>query len=77
MTTEQINEVDRIIDEVLRRVPDSGTCVGGMNLKLNGSVLVPQLSQGSITNEVAFKRISDYLEDEGVFGVSIDYGWMD
>tara|TARA_R110000772_G_scaffold47429_5_gene108430 strand:+ start:707 stop:949 length:243 start_codon:yes stop_codon:yes gene_type:complete len=77
--TELEEKAEAISKEVRTRVGDNGSCIMGYKLKLDGSPIVKQPSQGSSTCEAVYSEVKKMLIENGVDSerISIDYGRMD
>ena len=73
-------ELEKVYRESVKRHSDTGSCVMGYNLKVNGKKVVPQPYQGSSGCYNVYQDVSEYMKTElGVHesDITIDMGRMD
>lgn len=75
---EDINEAITIIEKVAFFKPDSGSCVLGGGLKINGQIAVEAFSQGSLGPEESYEKIKSMLGPKyPSLKLEIEWGSMD
>jgi len=78
ISDKDIQKVMHIVDTIAQRVGDSGSCVLGSGLKLNGRVFIEPYSQGSLGPEEIYHEVKKYLNYKYPhIKFDIEYGNMD
>ena len=81
----QMSQVAKISNDINKEYGDAGSCVLGYKLKVRDIYTIKQCWQGSISNDVFFKRVQEYLLTQvdqynqpfTQNDFSVDYGRMD
>ncbi len=60
----QLSKVSKISREVDKEYGDTGSCVMGYKLKIRDVYVIDQVWQGSIPNDIFYKRVKEYLLTE-------------
>ena len=73
------DEINNIFKNVNDEYGDSGSCVLGYEMFLNGHKFCNQPWQGSVSCDVFYGKVKKYLISQGVSpeDIRIDYGRMD
>jgi hypothetical protein len=73
------DKINKIFKNVNDTHGDSGSCVLGYEILLNGVKLCNQPWQGSVSCDIFYSKVKDYLIEQGVRpeDISINYGRMD
>ena len=79
ITQNQLNVIGLIRLQVNKEYGDKGTCVMGYNMYVNGRQLFRQPWQGSLSCEIFYDRVTDYLVEQGfnLSDITFDYGRID
>ncbi len=72
----KINKLIRLVDQ---QMGDTGSCVLGYKMYVNGKLLCPQPWQGSLSCGRFYELAKNYLISEGIdpSNITINYGRMD
>jgi len=79
MQFRHLQHFDKIKEQVNQEYGDKGSCVLGYKMYINGIQYFSQPWQGSLSCEVFYDRVTDYLVDEGfnLSDITFDYGRLD
>ncbi len=79
INSEQLNQILKIRSQVETEYGDKGSCVLGYRMYINGKQWFTQPWQGSISCEVFYDRVADYLVEQGfnLEDITFDYGRLD
>jgi hypothetical protein len=77
--TEFKQSLEKIATEVNEEYGDSGSCILGYEMYVQGSRLCNQPWQGSVSCEIFYNRATDYLVSLGIkkSDMFVEYGRMD